>query len=127
MATGTIITEECLLWTNPSSFPTGGWAAQTVTLDLSPYRFVRIVFAPFDDLGQQAVTECPVGAGSALFYMQFDTGHTSSASTFINGTARNFSVTTSGIQFQAGQMVYNGGAYKDWNNRAVPYKIYGIK
>ena len=127
MATGKIQKRETLLWTNPSSFPTGGWAAQTVTLDLSPYSFVRIVFSPWDSLDQLAVSECPVGAGNTLFYMQFDSGHASSAATYINGVARGYTVSNTGIVFSNGGMVYNGGAYQNWAARAIPYKIYGIK
>ena len=114
-----------LLWTNPN--PTSDFGAQTLTLDLSGYDEVEIVATFLGDTRASYSTRCAVGAGSNLAYQILNTATATNASTFINGVAREFTVSTSGITFGNGQMTYNGGAYTNWQSRAIPYKIYGIK
>lgn len=114
-----------LLWTNPS--PTANFAPQTIALDLSGYDDIEVVANPFADLQYQYSVICPVGAGGNLEYQILNTATATNASTFINGVSRTFRVSTSGITFDNGQMTYNGGAYTNWQGRAIPYKIYGIK
>lgn len=125
MASGTIHVENDLLWTNAN--PYDNFAPQTISLDLSGYSRVKIQFTPFGNTNQVQFSECIVGSASCLFYMQFSNDDTSSSATFLNGTARNYSVTTTGVTFENGKMVYSGTAYVDWQNRSVPWKIFGIK
>ena len=114
-----------LIWTNPS--PAAEFPAQTISLSLTGYSAVRVVFLPFASTSQQGVAQCPVGTSSSLFYMEFDVNNASSSAVFLNGVSRLFSVSDTGISFQNGQMIYAGGAYKDWNTRAIPYKIYAVR
>lgn len=114
-----------LLWTNPN--PASDFAPQTLALDLSGYDEVEIVATFLGDTNASYSTRCAVGAGSNLAYQILNTATATNASTFINGVAREFTVSTSGITFGNGQMTYNGGAYTNWQARAIPYKIYGIK
>lgn len=125
MASGTIHVENDLLWTNAK--PNTNFSPQTISLDLSGYSRVKIQFTPFGNTNQVEFSECVVGSASCLFYMQFSKDNTSSAGAFLNGVARNYSVTTTGVTFENGQMVYAGTAYTDWQNRSVPWKIFGIK
>lgn len=114
-----------LLWTNSS--PSAAFAAQTIGLNLSEYDEVEIVATFLGNIVNTYSVRCPVGAGSNLAYQLLNTETATNASTFINGVARDFSVNTSGITFGNGQMTYNGNAYTNWSDRAIPYKIYGIK
>ena len=114
-----------LLWTNPN--PSADFAPQTKLFDLSEYDEVEIVATFLGDTNASYSTRCAVGAGSNLAYQILNTATATNASTFINGVAREFTVSTSGITFGNGQMTYNGGAYTNWQSRAIPYKIYGIK
>ena len=120
------VTTTTLLWTNPS--PTTAFVAQTVPLDLSNYDAVKIVALFVENTNSSFVTELPVGSEDrAISYFYLNTTNTTNASTFLNGCSRTASVSTTGITFGKGQMIYIGNSYVDWNNRAIPWKIYGIK
>lgn len=113
-----------LLWTNSS--PASGFAAQTVSVDLSRYNFVEIESSPFagDD---RVIQKFPVGKNGHLFFMYLNADTASDAAHMLNGVSRSVSVTTSGVTFGNGMMVYSGGAYVGWTNRAIPTRIWGIK
>ena len=113
-----------LLWTNPH--PTADFGAQTLSLSIpaSLYRSVTVEFLPFGETNTRACTECPVGAGGALFYAFLNTDTTGSGIAFINAVSRSFSVSNTGIVFQNGQMLYNGSVYTNWANRAIPFKVF---
>lgn len=120
------------LWENAS--PTSAFAAQTISLDLSGYDFVDIVYygrtGPNDALSANGyyTARCPVGEFGSL-----------QVATLIGGTAsyhwiscRAFEVTTSGIEFGYGRYIYfsyttagDNGGYSETTN--IPYRIYGIK
>lgn len=128
MATTSVdkVTQTVLLWTN--SNPTVSFPAQTIPLDLSSYDAVKIVALFVENTISSFVTELPVGSEDrAISYFYLNTTNTTNASTFLNGCSRTASVRTTGITFGNGQMIYVGNAYVDWNNRAIPWKIYGIK
>ena len=114
-----------LLWTNNDI--TQSFAAQTISIDLSDYSFVDIVFSPWGGTSELAVSRFVVGATSELSYTKTSSDSTSDAQHFLNGTYRGINITATGISVGTGQMIYAGGAYQNWNNRAIPYKIYGIK
>lgn len=124
MATGTINSNMVLLWTGTT---TESFGPQTISLDLSSYAFVDIVYSPWGGTGELAVQRFVVGANSELSYTKTSNDDASDAQHFLNGTYRTVNVTTTGVTFGAGSMIYAGGAYQPWNNRAIPYKIYGIK
>lgn len=120
------VTQTVLLWTNPN--PTTSFTAQTIPLDLSNYDAVKIVALFVENTNSSFVCELPVGSTDrAISYFFLLTATSSDAAHFINGVSRPASVGTNGVIFGRGQMVYNSGAYVDWDNRAIPWKIYGIK
>ena len=112
------------VWTNSS--PTSGFAAQTVNIDLSRYSMVEIEFTPYADDTRKTV-RCPVGKNCNLFFMFINTDTASDVVHSLGSTSRSASVTTSGITFGNGQMLYNGDVYQNWTNRSIPTKIWGIK
>lgn len=126
---GTVVVPEAevrhLLWENPS--PTTDFTAQTLSNlgDLSDYLYVDVEFAPFADTAR-CINRFIVGTNGVLFYMYLNTTTNSSAATMINGVSRAIQVTSSSIIFGNGQMVYNGSAYVDWANRAIPTRIWGV-
>jgi hypothetical protein len=118
MASGTIKNNGAvLLWTNTTQ--TSNFAAQTIPLDLSKYRFV-VVFTP-SGTGTGAIAEVG-GASSQL-------AHISSSTNTALGTVSNvrtFTATTSGVQFGDNTSAYVG-ARNTQNANCIPMKIYGIK
>jgi hypothetical protein len=112
------------VWTNSS--PTSGFAPQTVDIDLSRYSMVEIEFTPYADDTRKTV-RCPVGKNCNLFFMFINTDTASDVVHSLGSTSRSASVTTSGITFGNGQMLYNGDVYQNWTNRSIPTKIWGIK
>ena len=119
-----------LLW---SSDATGNFPAQTVSLDLSKYDFVDIAVkflgeAEWDaPANMTAVCRCKVGARGALSIVHLNTDTAQNATNFINIVTRLATVSNTGVIFTSGQMTYAGGAYANWANRCVPYRIWGIK
>ena len=117
-----------LLWTNtsPSNF-----APQTIPLDLSGYDAVKIACCfignPTGTNDIVNVVEIPVGSRGAIFCYYLLKDNTSDAAHFMNGCSRVTTVTTTGVTFEHGQMVYSGNAYVDWDSRATPWKIWGVK
>ena len=102
-----------LLWTNPSS--TVDFAAQTVSLDLSAYRFVGIStrWTVSYDWGESEVRIFPKSPG--VRYL----GYVGAGSTVAR---RIETISDSGVQFGVG---YNGSSQQ--NSVAIPVSIYGIK
>ena len=107
-----------LLWTNP--YPTYGFAAQTISLDLSKYDAVEVVFDGF------AGNKC---YGSQVIYKN-------QLFAISGGRRENFkwrecSFNDTGITFGAARYI---PSYNEWNATSTtsnytctPYKIYGIK
>jgi hypothetical protein len=110
-------TQTDLLWVNAT--PGASFPAQTVPLDLSAYDCVEVVASvsslPNIFFGS---TKVPIGqSGSASGFGSDYWFH-----------SRNFTASSTGIDFQSGYMRDpNGKIYENWDSRSVPYKIYGIK
>ena len=116
-----------LLWTN--SNPDANFAPQTILNNgqLDGFDAVEI-WSSFLGLNSPIYpTKVLMGTSGSLAFQNLETTTATNASTFINGVARTVTVNASGITFGNGQMTYNGGAYVNWQSRAIPYKIYGIK
>ena len=111
-----------LLWTNPSNI----YGAGTVALDLSDYDEVEILAAGFQT-SNYVYSRCPIGKDGLIQVFTTSPDNASNAYTFMNTASRHYTVTQTGITFNNGQMTYAGSAYQNWNSRAVPLKIYGIK
>lgn len=115
-----------LLWTNP----TNELAPQTITLtNLQEYRYIDVVHSLSHDVAIRNVSRFKVANGTNnLFIGRIDTSVSStSVINTLNFTSRAFTINGNDITFESGQMTYNNGVYKDWNNRCVPLEIYGIK
>ena len=111
-----------LLWTNPNTTYSTG----KVSLSLSDYDEIEILCAAWQTSGY-FYSRCPVGKDGLMQFISYSTDSTGSVQNFINTAMRKYSVATSGVTFQNGQMLYAGSIYQNWSNRAVPLKIYGIK
>lgn len=111
------------LWTNASigtEFPD-----QTVSCPCSDYDYIMVLFTSGDSVaGLFGSTWVKTGVAAGTYAVNFS----------IDGGAvwahtRYFDVWSTSVRFFKGQQmdVLNNTVYKDWNNRAVPYKIFGIK
>ena len=116
MASGSIVKSGAtfdLLWTNPS--PTSNFSAQTVSLDLSAYDAVMIVFlANTTDLDRQASMIVLKNGYQHILFMMYLSG--------TNFRTRYATASDTGVTFSNG---YNNATAGAGNN--IPYKIYGIK
>ena len=106
-----------LLWTNPN--PQNAFNAQTVSLDLSGFAAVEVIFR--------------TGTGAKDRYtlptVRVDIGNTG---VIFNTTAynseRRFTVNTTGIAFTNALYYASYGNWSGTNTSAlIPYKIYGIR
>lgn len=111
------------LWSNSQDT----FAPQTVPLDLSGYRFVIITFGFTSHIPSysQMFPIAGIAAFLSVFGILPDTP--TSAFTTINACSRSITVSSTGVAFGKGQMLYNGAYYADWNDRCVPSAIYGVK
>ena len=109
-----------LLWTNAN--PTSAFAAQTVSLDLSNYSMI------FVECIRYASNVDSYSLGTAL--SKIGEGATCTCAAAISSTGtysvsfRAFTCSASGVTFGNGRK-YDG--VPDSDERAVPYKIYGIR
>lgn len=113
-----------LLWTNPD--PTSAFAAQTVSLDLSGYDAVRVVFKLVNGSGTAGTKPTSmisqfvnVGDGGLNLYIT-QAGSDWAGTAYLN--ERSFEVNTTGVYFYDNRE-RNGNS----NNNNIPYQIYGIK
>ena len=114
-----------LLWTNPSNtFNTGAILNHG---ELEGYDEVEILAAGFQT-SNYVYSRCPIGQDGLIQCWTTSPDYPSNASTFMNSASRHYTTSVSGgITFGNGQMTYGGSAYQNWNSRAVPLKVYGIK
>lgn len=113
------------LWTSTATT----FAAQTVQLDLSEYSHIIIGGCAWDSNGGDGYFEniIEVGKSGMLSYNGCNGDNASNPQSFINMVWRAVSVTSTGVTFGQGEMVYAGGVYRGWNNRCVPMWIWGFK
>ena len=104
-----------LLWTNPS--PTASFAAQTVSLDLSQYRFVLIFF-------QNQAGSNPINLDSTIGMVG---QHLMLAQGALYIRTRTCNITATGIVFEGGVYYSSYGAAKYDDGMNIPQYIYGIK
>lgn len=109
-----------MLWTNSS--PSTAFAAQTISLDLSSYKMVRIIaFVSTDNPSAVPSTDIPIGQYAYLVSAHPDT----TSKIFVNQRGAN--VTESGIIFAANTFATVTYAPVTDNTKMIPYQIYGIK
>lgn len=126
--------EECtpearvLLWNN---WNTSDVSPQTISMDLSGYKFIEVIFDPFSSLGRIQCQRCLVGPSSStpysatLQYYYLRTDATGTAS--VTAVSRDIDVYSSGVVIGNGQMLYNNTKYNDWPSRCRPIQIWGIR
>lgn len=115
-----------LLWTNPN--PSSSFAAQTVALDLSPYKSICIDYR-VATTGTERHTYAFYSVGDNITIPTTSQGYPTviaaayGKTTEMSSIARNISIATNGITFGSGYASTLGAS----NNYALPSKIYGIK
>lgn len=100
-----------LVWEN--SAPTSAFAAQTVSLDLSPYAAVAVEINLMGSATEQAVGIVMMGTAATIF------GRPAAAATTYG---RQAAVSTIGVVFSNG---HNGSTYGQ--SYAIPRRIWGIR
>ena len=116
-----------LLWTNPDPYTL---AASTQNFSMSGYSQIEIECRRTGDASGTYFVRSGIGTSSSpvvvdLTTIRLETGNSNlNAITLMTRTADVYST---GIVFSSGQMIYNGELYKNWDNRAVPYRVWGIR
>lgn len=122
MATGTVpISGAKLLWTNSSA--SSDFAAQTVPLDLTPFKLIVVVFK-FTKSGTVFFSSVvPVGTTTCYpTYTDCTTG--ANTSTVVR---RSVTAYTTGVTFGAGNnKTLPNGTRSESNDVMIPSQIYGI-
>lgn len=117
-AVGQSATKMDLLWENAS--PGGSFGVQTVSIDLSGYDLVLIVYRMYSNRHFSVI--CDIGVTGEMRNYIYLTG------TYLFAAYRNFTVSDTGVEFASGYI--DRPQYKETvadNGVGVPRKIYGIK
>ena len=104
-----------LLWTNAS--PTSAFAAQTISIDLSAYDFVMVVYQHWTSSDVNNSAFCRVGQYGRLLSHDYTLAY------------RDYHPETTGIYFNVGLVVatYNNSNVTQNTSGVIPLQIYGIK
>lgn len=117
-----------LLWTNPNP---GTLSAGTVNVDMSGYDNIEIECTETGNPPQRTYyVKCPIGTDSSAAQCTLTTfffNRDLSGYAALGVMSRYADIYLHGINFGSGDMLYNGSYYQNWDNRAVPYRIWGIK
>ncbi len=119
--------QRVLLWTNPTP---STLAAGTQNFSMSGYSQIEIECTRAGSTSETYFVRSGIGTSSSavtvdLTTIRLETGNSNlNAITLMTRTADVYS---SGIVFSSGQMIYNGALYTNWDNRAVPYRVWGIR
>lgn len=105
-----------LLWTNPN--PTSNFGAQTISLDLSEYKYIIVTDKSRTDWNRFPRSSVIVPVGNFSMYIMM--GNTD---TGVEKTVRGIKATPTGVIFTA---AYWGGD-SPYTNYNIPLKIYGIR
>lgn len=117
-----------LLWTNPTP---NTLAAGTVNVNMDGYDHIEIECTETGNIPMRTFfVKCPIGTDDTAAETALTTFFFNRDLTGINALgvmSRYARVYRRGIVFDSGDMLYDGTYYKNWDNRAVPYRIWGIK
>lgn len=116
-----------LLWTNSTP---NTLAAGTVNIDMSGYDDVEIECTRTGSTDQVYFTKSAIGTSSVAVVVDLTTIRLETGNSNLNAITlmtRTADVYSSGIVFSSGQMIYNGALYTNWDSRAVPYRVWGVK
>lgn len=112
-----------LIWENDNK--SAVFAAQTLQLDLSEYRFIQVYFATFS--GNGGTVPSPLFPTSFTALTNLVTSGTGSAS-YLFASTRTIQFGVNTITFGGGLIQYaNKATRENANNVVVPYYIYGIR
>ena len=104
-----------LLWENPN--PTSEFVTQTISLDLSAYRFVEIY-------ANEVCTKVYVGGYGRMTTISLTENDTSIG---VLGINRSVQVTSNGITIDICRYCHVGAVTTINNSFLIPLRIYGIK
>ena len=132
MATGTIkkvsTAKRQLLWTNPNPSTLG---ATTVTVNMDGYDLIEIECTETGNPPERTFyVKSPIGTDNTAVSTTLSTfffNRSLSGLGALGVMSRVASVYLHGIVFTSGDMLYDSTYYKDWDSRAVPYRIWGLK
>lgn len=116
-----------LLWNN---WGTADVAPQTVTIDMTGFRYIDVVFDPFSDLTRIMVQRGLVGPSGSQYYimaLQFFYLESGTGTEALTAVSRILNVYSNKVVIEHGQMLYNNTRYTDWDGRARPIQIWGIR
>ena len=117
-----------LLWTNPN---VSGLAAGIVNVDMTGYDNIEIECTETGNPPQRTYyVKCPIGTDTTAAQITLTTfffNRDLSGYGALGVMSRYADIYLHGINFGSGDMLYNGTYYQNWDNRAVPYRIWGIK
>lgn len=128
MATDKIQRNKVLLWTNPDP---SQLVPDTVNLSLSGYDSLEFECLRTDNLAQTYLVKSAIGASSSspvvtdLTNVRIEPSNGGLNSITI--MSRIADVYSTGVVFHDANMIYNGTTYAGWNNRAIVYRIWGIR
>ena len=109
-----------LLWTNPNSLAT--FAAQTISLDLSKYKYILISCIYSASSLISTIVLQPIPSKSGANNGDIWPKALSTLSGSATYASRAITVTTSGVTFE-NSLIYTGAVN---NTVCIPYKIYGF-
>ena len=114
-----------LLWQNPNTT----LGATTISIPtLKNYRYMEIWVSVVEQ-ASCIINKFTTDDGSNKLIcngLNRDTISDTDKLRWMNFMTRGFTVSGTNITFESGQMQYYGAIYKDWNNRCVPFRIYGL-
>lgn len=120
-------TKRDLLWTNQSN----ELAAGTVNVNMDGYDLIEIECTETGSPPSRTFfVKSPIGTDTTPVSTTLTTFFFNRDLTGLNALgvmSRVASVYLHGIVFTSGDMLYNGSYYQNWDGRAVPYRIWGIK
>lgn len=111
------------LWENAS--PTSLFAAQTVSMDLSGYDAVAVVFEVTNDQAYEFVECCRINHNGVASVIR-NTASANISSGSIGAHLRKYEVVTSGIYF-SGNVYSHANSYSTNNSGCIPLAVYGVK
>lgn len=116
-----------LLWINPTP---STLAAGAQNFSMSGYSQIEIECRRTGDASGTYFVRSGIGTSSSPVIIDLTTIHLETGNSNLNAITlmtRTADVYSTGIVFSSGQMIYNGELYKNWDSRAVPYRVWGIR
>ena len=117
-----------LLWTN--SNPTT-LSAGTVNVNMEGYDLIEIEATNTGDINRDVYfVRSRIGTDSEYVSCAISTFFLNLGLSGLNALGcmtRSAQVYLHGIVFSSGNQIYDGALYTNWDSRAVPYRIWGLK